>query len=1457
MVALIAAGLSGLVPSDPGPARAGTIPTSSNDTTFGAGSYIIDMGASLTKPNGLRPYGLIYELIVKRQIPVVWAIKDGKTGGVTGVTNATADVDFTATVAVDRTATIQTKSYKSGAFIIPAEYVNASVDAAVALFEATTVVDRATTSFAAPSFSTLQSWPRAALDAANGKLALPYFANAGVPNEARAYSFKTPAQLTPCDDIYIMPHADPKSDVHSPIKPFVEQGGYFWAGCKAVSGVENLNSATPANQLNFLTTTGMVPAGDHKDGTPPYTYTSNGSDPVLQFLNIIDSATTNGAEQIYMPKLDGAWRPTTKVLVWDDTQQDVPSKSPGEAAVLAYGRAYGVETNGLVMYEAGHSLDKAGSTGAAAQADVAAQRAFFNFLLLGGIERNPVVEIDPLPRPMYSGQTYDLSATITDGTPGYTYTWSSSCGGSFDVANGQSADGSVTTQFTAPVTASTISNCVIRLAVEDQCGRHAFDAETTDIEPGADMQVVKTANKPLVEAGGQLTYTLTVRNNGPTTALGVVVTDTLPVQATFVSSVPPPSSNVGGTYTWNLGAMNALAETAISVTVNVAAGTEGQVLLNTAVVSSTTPDPIPENDTSTVETPVPNPRITLTKTPSPTTFDGSGEIITYTFVGRNTGDVTLTGVTITDPLTGLSVLSCNPAAPATLAPNQTISCTATYETSVGDANVGRVDNTASITGTPPVGPAVGATASATVTGVGGPGISIDKSALPVTYATVGQQVSYSFLVSNTGAQTLTGVTVSDPLPGLSAISCPATTLDPAGSQLPSSMTCTAALAITQAHLDAGSLPNIASASGQPPQGLPVTATDDFVITAEQNPNIDLEKSASPATYDSVNQRITYSFKVTNTGNVTLTGIAVTDPLLAPTPIVCPVTTLAPLASTTCTADFFVDQADLDAGKVDNVATAQGTPPPVGGTPQEPVTDTDEATITAVQSPRIDLVKSASPAVYAHVGDITTYTFEVRNTGNVTLTDVTLTDPLPGLSTITCTTSGNPVVAPITLAPTQLLTCSATRQITIADLAAGLVQNTATASGQPPTGDRVSDQDQAVVVSNAFAGIELVKSASPMSYNAVGQVITYTFVVTNVGDNPLTGVTVTDPLPGLSALTCQEPLPATLDVDESMTCTATLTITQAHLDAGSIPNLATASGQPPAGPPVTDTSTVTVPGTQTPAISLLKAVTGHFDLDGSVTVSVGDELTYTLTATNTGNVTLNPVVVTDELTGDATSCASVAPGGTCVLTVTYQVTPADLAAEQVVNLGVAVGTPPSGPPVRDDDPVVVIVPPVVIVQPPTQFDVALVKTGAEVQAANTIQWTIRVTNLGPSNAPGPLTVVDDLPAGLVVTGATADAGWTCNTVGQQVICARQAGLAVNESTTIVINTSGGPGTYTNVATVTVPGDSNPANNTDDSSVTVAVGVLPPTGGGMNWLPLAATLALLGLAFRLVGRRRQVV
>jgi uncharacterized repeat protein (TIGR01451 family) len=626
-------------------------------------------------------------------------------------------------------------------------------------------------------------------------------------------------------------------------------------------------------------------------------------------------------------------------------------------------------------------------------------------------------------------------------------------------------------------------------------------------------------------------------------------------------------------------------------------------VLNTATATGTPPTGpnVTDTDDETI-TANQTPSIEVVKSASPQTYSTVGQLITYSFTVTNTGNVTLSNVSVSDPLPGLSSIT---PAPVTLAPNQSQVFTATYTITQTNLNNGSVLNTATATGTPPTGPNVTDTDDETITANQTPSIEVVKSASPQTYSTVGQLITYSFTVTNTGNVTLSNVSVSDPLPGLSSITPAPVTLAPNQSQV-----FTATYTITQTNLNNGSVLNTATATGTPPTGPNVTDTDDETITANQTPSIEVVKSASPQTYSTVGQLITYSFTVTNTGNVTLSNVSVSDPLpglssITPAPV-----TLAPNQSQVFTATYTITQTNLNNGSVLNTATATGTPPTGPN-----VTDTDDETITANQTPSIEVVKSASPQTYSTVGQLITYSFTVTNTGNVTLSNVSVSDPLPGLSSIT--------PAPVTLAPNQSQVFTATYTITQTNLNNGSVLNTATATGTPPTGPNVTDTDDETITANQTPSIEVVKSASPQTYSTVGQVITYSFTVTNTGNVTLSNVSVSDPLPGLSSIT---PAPVTLAPNQSQVFTATYTITQTNLNNGSVLNTATATGTPPTGPNVTDTDDETITANQTPSIEVVKSASPQ------TYSTVGQVITYSFTVTNTGNVTLSNVSVSDPLPG---------------------------------------------------------------------------------------------------------------------------------------------------------------------------------------------------------------------------------
>ncbi len=395
----------------------------------------------------------------------------------------------------------------------------------------------------------------------------------------------------------------------------------------------------------------------------------------------------------------------------------------------------------------------------------------------------------------------------------------------------------------------------------------------------------------------------------------------------------------------------------------------------------------------------------------------------------NTGNVTLDSVAIDDPTT--NPVTCPVT---TLAPGASTTCTATYTLTQADVDSGHIANTATVTGTDPNGTDVTATDSTDTPIAAGPAISLDKQAGVPTGNAAGDTIAYTFLVTNTGNVTLTGVTVDDPLVG--PVSCPVATLAPGAST-----TCTATYTLTQADVDAGVVDNTATATGTDPTGTDVDATDTESTPIDPDPSIALDKQAGVPSGSSAGDTIDYTFLVTNTGNVTLDPVSIDDPTA--NPVTCPVTTLAPGASTTCTASYTLTQADVDSGHIANTATVTGTDP--NGTD---VTATDSTDTPIAAGPAISLDKQAGVPSGDTAGSTIAYTFLVTNTGNVTLTGVTVADPLVGA--VSC-----PVT---TLAPGASTTCTASYTLTQADVDAGTVDNSATASGTPPTGADVTATD---------------------------------------------------------------------------------------------------------------------------------------------------------------------------------------------------------------------------------------------------------------------------------------------------------------------------------------------------------------------------------------------------------------
>ena len=537
----------------------------------------------------------------------------------------------------------------------------------------------------------------------------------------------------------------------------------------------------------------------------------------------------------------------------------------------------------------------------------------------------------------------------------------------------------------------------------------------------------------------------------------------------------------------------------------------------------------------------------LAKRAAPAAYTHAGQKITYTFTVTNPKYFTLHNVHVTDD----RIAGAIPCTPSTLATGMTATCTAEYAISQADVDAGQVTNAANATGTTPNDDDVTSPpADATVHAVQTPGIHLVKSAFPTSYAEPGETIHYTYTVANTGNVTLHDVRLTDDR--LGPIICPATTLTPGAST-----TCVAIYVTAAADVDAGRISNTALVAGHPPTGPPVADTDRETVHAIQTPGIQLAKTAFPTEYAEPGETIHYTYTVANTGNVTLHDVRLTDDRLGP--ITCPATTLAAGASTTCHATHTTARADVDAGHITNTAIVTGHPPT-----GRPVTDAGTATVRLIHTPHtaaIQLDKTAYPATYSGAGETISYTYTVTNTGNVTLHGITLHDDR--LGTITC-----PATA---LAPAASMVCHATHTTTTADVNAGHIANTAAVIGDPPTGHRVTDADEEIIGARQAPDITLVKSAFPTKYAEPGETIHYTYTVANTGNVTLHDVLLTDDkIPGL--ITC----PAnTLEPGDSMTCHSTYITTATDVAAGYVTNVATVTGRPPAGQPVTNSDEETV------------------------------------------------------------------------------------------------------------------------------------------------------------------------------------------------------------------------------------------------------------------------------------------
>ena len=797
-------------------------------------------------------------------------------------------------------------------------------------------------------------------------------------------------------------------------------------------------------------------------------------------------------------------------------------------------------------------------------------------------------------------------------------------------------------------------------------------------------QFIDTSMDGLAQVGENIDYSFTVTNTGTLSLNSLTITDPLmavPGSLANLAEAASDNSTFSGTYV--------LTQTDIDN------GFVSNIAQVNALDPSSNPLAVLSNGGSPFIVNLPTlADISLTKTGLfvDTSLDGfaqAGETIDYSFTITNTGTLTLSNLSITDPL--ISV----PGTLATLAvsamDNSTFS--GTYVLTQVDVDNGFVSNLATVNAADPSSNAVSAQSNSgtpLVTNLpASNSISLAKTGLFVDtindgVAGVGDTINYSFTVTNTGTQTLSNITITDPLmlvPG--AIP----TLAVSASD---NSTLSGVYTLTQADIDTGSVSNLANVNAQDPSTNPVTAPSNsgtpLVTNLPVTASISIVKSGSfiDTVVDGsagVGDTINYSFTVTNTGTQTLNNISISDPLIT---VPGTLATLAPSAidNSTFSVVYTLIQADIDLGSVTNTATVNAEDPSVN-----PITADSNTLITNfTPTASISLVKAGvfgdtNMDGFAQVGEVINYSFVVNNTGSLTLSNVTIADPL-------MTVTGN--IASLAVSASDNSTFTGTYVLTQSDIDNGSVSNLATVNAFDPIATPVSADSNAGVplVTNlpTSASMSLVKigvfnDTSMDGLAQVGETIDYSFTVSNTGNLTLSNVTITDPLmsvPGTLATLA-------VSASDNSTFSGTYVITQTDIDNGSVSNLATANASDPSMNPIlVQSNSGVLLVTNLPTIASMSLVkTGLFvdtNMDGFA--QVGETIDYSFTITNTGTLTLSNVTITDPLISvpGAIATLAVSASDNSTFSGTYVLTQTDIDNAQVTNLATANASDPSVNPV---------------------------------------------------------------------------------------------------------------------------------------------------------------------------------
>jgi uncharacterized repeat protein (TIGR01451 family) len=919
------------------------------------------------------------------------------------------------------------------------------------------------------------------------------------------------------------------------------------------------------------------------------------------------------------------------------------------------------------------------------------------------------------------------------------------------------------------------------------------DPVTLGLFSVADLVVTKTDSPDPVNAGTNLTYTITVTNNGPDAAATASWSDPLPAGTLFASmpavagwtcSLPPVGTN--GTVSCSRPSF-AVGSSVFTLTVavdpSVAAGT---VLTNTATAMSSTAEGNPGNESGTATTTVAaSADVTLTKSDSPDPVNAGGNI-TYTIDVTNAGPSWAVNGQLTDTLpAGTTFVSLTSPGWTCGAPSAggtgTVTCDASVVGFGGNqfVLVVKVDpttaagtvisNTATFT-SPTTDPNPGGeSATATTTVASSADLSVTKVDTPDPVS-AGNQITYTITVTNAGPSNATSVTLTDTFPAGTTMAflaapgawvCP---LPPLGgplvcthASLPVGTSVFTLKLIVDPSTAAGTVltnnVTVATATSDPNPG---NESANATTTVAASADLSVTKVDTPDPVTAGNN-LTYTITVNNAGPSNATTVALSDTLPAGTTFV----SLSPAGGWSCTTPavgaggtvsctnpslsvgnaVFTLTVNVGAGvATGTVITNTAT---VSSATTDPNTGNESGTATTTVgsgSADLSVTKSDSPDPVT-AGNNLTYTITVTNAGPSNATTTTLSDAIPPNTTF------------VSLSSPGGWTC------------------TVPAVGGTGT---VNCSNPLMVAGSAVFTLMVNVNPGAAQGSTVSNTATATSATTdpNGGDNSATAITAVNASADLSV--------SKVDTPDPVSAGGNLTYTITFNNAG--PSHAAAPALSDTVPANTTFVSMTAPGgwnCTTPAVGGTGAI--------SCTVAnaaVGNAV-FTLVV-NVNAATANGTVITNTATASSNTTDPNGGNNSATATSTVNVTSADVSVTKVDN----------------PDPV---------------------------NAGSNITYTITANNAGP-DAASTAALSDTLPAGTTFVSLASPGGWTCTTPavgGTGAISCTNPSMAVGNAVfTLVVGVNPGttPNTViTNSATVS---SATTDPTTGNETATATTNVLSP-------------------------------